>query len=185
MYRGAVCPGEIARLCCGAGQMLCPQVVLRRRCRFRCSLCGKWMASCGARHERGTGRITDMVDRQPCAWRDYRVVLRLRDRFRALSWASGPADALLLRSMVRRLPSGTRRKTRTMYRVAACRGEMQGCVATQSRCRAHRPRVSPSAHDVPGSRVSGRGCKVVLRCRAGFAPSGLRITPSTPCVSNG
>ena len=41
-----------------------------------------------------------------------------------------------------------------------------------------------NSHDVPGSRVSGRGCKVVLRCRAGYAPSGLGITPSAPCVSN-
>ena len=70
MYRGAVCSGESARLCCGAEQILCPQVVLRRRGRFRCSLCGKWMGRRGARYERGTGQITHMVDRQPCAWRD-------------------------------------------------------------------------------------------------------------------
>ena len=158
MYREAVCLGEIARLCCGAEQILCPQVVLRRRGRFRCSLCGKWMARCGARHERGTGRITHMVDRQPCAWRDYRVVLRRRDRFWALS------------------PLG----------LGACRGAPVAAdgqafavrrVSTQNQ--------ADNVPDVPGSSVPRQECKVVLQRRAGVVPTGVGVSPSAPCAANG
>ena len=158
MYRGAVCPGEIARLCCGAEQVLCPQVVLRRRGRFRCSLCGKWMGRRGARYERGTGQITHMVDRQPCAWRDYRVVLRRRNRFRAL------------------FPVGL-----GAYRGAPVAADGQAFavrrVSTQNQ--------ADNAHDVPGSSVPRRECKVVLQRRAGVVPTGLGVSLKAPCAANG
>ena len=142
MYRGAVCPGKIARLCCGAEQILCPQVVLRRRGRFRCSLCGKWMGRRGARYERGTGQITHMVDRQPCAWRDLQGCAAAQRRILGLV-PCGP------RALPRRYRcgrwSGVCRQTgecRTRRPVCA-EARMRGCVATQVRCRAHRPRGIP------------------------------------------